>query len=198
MQPPSPLRLLALLLLAATLTACATGSAAPPLPPAPQPPAAADCLTQAPKPPAHPQRVKVGRVVDGDTVELADTAKTKVRILGINTPESVDPRRPVQPYGKEASAFTRQLLAGKTVLLQPGRQPHDRYGRLLAWIWLPDGPFVNAYLVQQGYAQVDTFPDNPNHAELLLACQREARAANRGLWALPAYKDGEEAAKMNR
>lgn len=108
-----------------------------------------------------------------------------MRILGINTPESVDPRRPAQAYGEEAAAYTRRLLEGQDVLLVPGKTPRDRYGRLLAWVWLLDGTFVNALLVRDGYAQVYTFGDNPDHAGLLLVCQREAQAANRGLWALP-------------
>ncbi|MGE5674163.1 MAG: thermonuclease family protein [Mycobacterium leprae] len=157
---------------------------------------AAGCLVDAPRPPADARRVVVSRVVDGDTVHLADG--TTVRLIGMNTPESVDPRRPVQAYGKEASAYTKQLLEGKEILLEPGRTPKDQYGRLLGWLWLPDGRFVNALLVRDGYAQVYTFSDNPDNAQLLLSCQREARAASRGLWALDAYKDGEQAAKMDR
>ena len=159
------------------------------------PPAAtsgAGCLQRAPKPPAGARRVTVSRVVDGDTVDLADG--TKVRFVGINAPESVDPHRPVQPYGKEASAYVKSLLQGKEILLQPGRTPRDKYGRLLAWVWLPDGRLVNALLVQEGYAQTYTFKDNPDHAELIQACEQEARQANRGLWALPAYHNGERAA----
>lgn len=120
------------------------------------------------------------RVVDGDTFVTRDG--TRVRILGVNAPESVDPRRPVQRLGKEAGAFARRLLQGRTVLVQPGRNPRDRYGRTLAWVWLEDGRFVNAELVRLGYAQVHTFTDNPDHAGLLLRCQQEAREANRGLW----------------
>jgi len=119
--------------------------------------------------------------VDGDTLELTDG--TRVRLIGINTPESVDPRRPVEYMGKEAAAYTADLLTGKEIILEPGRQPLDRYGRTLAWVWLPDGRFVNALLVLEGYAQVATYADNPDHADLLLRCQREAQAVGRGLWA---------------
>jgi endonuclease YncB( thermonuclease family) len=138
--------------------------------------------------------VTIARVVDGDTVELADG--TKVRLIGMNTPETVDPRREVQAYGKESSDYTKQLLGGQEVFLEEGRTPRDKYGRTLAWPWLPDGRFVNALLVQEGYAQVYTFSDNPENAGLLVACQQEARTANRGLWALPDYEDGQEAAKQ--
>ena len=122
----------------------------------------------------------------------------KVRLIGMNTPESVDPRRPVQAFGKEASAYTKQLLEGKQVLLSEGRTPKDKYGRTLGWFWLTDGRFVNALLVQQGYAQVYTFSDNPDNAPLLVECQREAREANRGLWAVADYQNGQQASQMDR
>lgn len=125
--------------------------------------------------------VTVKRAVDGDTLELSDG--TRVRLTGINTPESVDPRRPVEWMGKEASAYTASLVTGQEIFLQPSRTPVDRYGRTLAWLWLPDGVFLNAKLVYDGYAQVYTFSDNPDHAELLRQCEREAREAERGLWA---------------
>lgn len=175
--PPVPRRplALALLLLAALAVpaACGAGRAAAPAPDSP-------CVRESPRPPAEAGRVRVRRVVDGDTFVTA--RGERVRLLGVNTPESVDPRRPVQRYGKEAAAFSRRLLGGRSVLLAPGRTPRDRYGRTLAWVWLEDGRFVNAELVRLGYAQVYTFPDNPDHARLLVLCQREAREAGRGLW----------------
>lgn len=158
--------------------------ATPPAQAEPAPKAQEGCLAEAPQPPKDARRVTVRRVVDGDTVELADGTKT--RLIGINTPETVDPRKPVEAYGKEASAYTKQALEGKEVILSPGRQPQDKYGRQLAWLWLTDGSFFNALLVRDGYAQVSTYADNPDHAELLLACQREAREQARGLWGLPA------------
>lgn len=151
------------------------------------------CLAQAPKPPSNVTKALVVRAVDGDTLQFSDGER--VRLIGINTPESVDPRRPVEAYGKEAAAYTQQLTAGQEVYYVPGQTPQDRYGRLLAWVWLPNGEFLNAKLVYDGYAQVYTFADNPDHADLLLECQREAREANRGLWALPEYQDGHLAAE---
>lgn len=142
----------------------------------------ATCLAEAPKPPASAALVTVKRAVDGDTIELADG--TRVRLIGINTPETVDPRRPVEAYGKEASRFTAELLSGQEILMALGRQPIDRYGRTLGWLWLQDGRFVNGLLVEQGYAQVATYADNPDHAEFLRMCEREAREAGRGLWGL--------------
>jgi micrococcal nuclease len=138
------------------------------------------CLGQAPEAPADAKRVHVKRVIDGDTVELTDA--TRVRLIGIDTPESVDPRRPVEELGKEASSYTTQLLEGKEILMQLGQTPVDRYGRTLAWLWMLDGTFINAKLVFDGYASVYTFSDNPDHAVLLTKCQSEARNAERGLW----------------
>lgn len=165
---------LAGLVLASLLAGCARR--AEPLAPDP----ASPCWRNAPKPPATAARVKVSRVVDGDTFVAA--GRTRVRLLGINTPESVDPRRPVEHYGKEAAAFARRLLEGRWVLLQPGANPRDSYGRTLAWVWREDGSFVNGELVRLGYAQVYTHADNPDFAPYLVECEREARAARRGLW----------------
>jgi micrococcal nuclease len=126
--------------------------------------------------------VTVKRVVDGDTFETGDGEK--VRMIGVDTPESVKPNHPVEPYGKEASAYTKQLLTGKKVLLRFDVEPRDKYGRLLAYVYLPDGTFVNEKLVREGYARILTIPPNVRHAELFLQAEREARAQNRGLWGL--------------
>lgn len=122
----------------------------------------------------------VKRVVDGDTFVIDNGQK--VRMIGINTPESVDPRRPAEFFGKQASQFTKKLLEGKKVLLQWGQTPKDKYGRWLAWVWLPDGTFVNGELVAKGYAQVYTFKDNPEHAGYLLQLQKQARERKLGFW----------------
>lgn len=130
--------------------------------------------------PEDAREALVERVVDGDTFVIENGQK--VRMIGINAPESVDPRRPVEFYGKEASRYTKELLEGKEVYLQWGETPKDRYGRWLAWVWLPDGTFVNGALVAHGYAQVYTFKDNPEHAEYLLKLQKQAREKRLGLW----------------
>jgi endonuclease YncB( thermonuclease family) len=123
----------------------------------------------------------VERVVDGDTFVLA--SGDRVRMIGIDTPETVHPTRGVEPYGKQASDFSKSLLSGKRVRLVYDVQARDRYGRLLAYVYLADGTFVNAELVKRGYAQVSTYPPNVKHQDTFLALQREARSANRGLWA---------------
>jgi len=124
--------------------------------------------------------VKVDRVIDGDTFVLANGEK--VRLIGVDTPETVHPSKPVQYYGKEASNFTKKMLEGKRIRLEFDVQERDKYGRLLAYAYLEDGAFFNAELVKQGYAQVSTYPPNIKYVDLLTKLQKEARENGRGLW----------------
>jgi endonuclease YncB( thermonuclease family) len=127
---------------------------------------------------------RVERVVDGDTFVAAIAGRSeRVRLIGVDTPETVDPDRPVQPYGKEASSFAKRMLTHRTVRLEGDVEPRDRYGRLLAYVWLPDGTFWNALLAAEGYAQLITIPPDVSYAGLFRDLVGEARAANRGLWA---------------
>lgn len=126
----------------------------------------------------------IARVVDGDTVELS--TGEKVRLIGVDTPETVKPNHPVEPYGKEASDFSKKLLTGQTVTLKFDVEPYDKYKRLLAYMYLQDGTFVNEKLVREGYARIMTIPPNVAHADLFLEAEREARENNRGLWGLSA------------
>jgi len=121
----------------------------------------------------------VKRVVDGDTILLADN--DRVRYIGINTPETKHPRKAVEWMGKEASDFNKKLVEHKWVSLEFDVEKRDKYGRLLAYVYI-DNVFVNAELVKQGYAQVYTFPPNVKHTDLLLECQRQAREKRKGLW----------------
>lgn len=125
-------------------------------------------------------RARVVRAIDGDTIELR--GGERIRLIGVNTPESVDPRRPVQVYGKEAGEFTRRMVEGKDVRLEFDVERKDRYGRGLAYVFLPDGTFVNAELVRLGFAQAYRYPPNVRYADLFHGLQQEARDANRGLW----------------
>lgn len=132
--------------------------------------------------------VPVERVVDGDTIEVLIAGKTeKVRLIGVNTPETVDPRRPVQCFGKEASDETKKLLTGKLVILEKDISETDKFDRLLRYVYLPleNGQtlFVNDYLVREGFAQVDTFPPDVKFNNQFLEAQNEARQSNKGLWA---------------
>lgn len=126
--------------------------------------------------------VTVERVVDGDT--LVVSGGERVRLIGVDTPETKDPRRPVGCFGQQASDFTSSLLAvGSRVRLVGDAEQRDRFDRLLAYAYrLPDGLFVNAELLRLGYAQVLTIPPNVAYAEQFVALAREARQAARGLW----------------
>jgi micrococcal nuclease len=135
-------------------------------------------------PPTHGT---VARVVDGDTVIVQAGSRTlDVRLLGVDTPETVDPRRPVGCYGPEASAYTKHLLTGRSVRLVYDRQLHDVYGRWLAYVYLerPGRPelFVNARLITAGYARTLSIPPNTAHASELAALERRAALGGVGLW----------------
>lgn len=133
--------------------------------------------------PADAIAAKVERVVDGDTFIAAIAGRNeRIRLIGVDTPETVDPDRPVQPYGKEASNFAKHMLNGRTVRLVGDVEARDRYGRLLAYVWLPDGTFWNALLAAEGYAQLITIPPDVTYAGLFRRLVDEARSANRGLW----------------
>ena len=129
------------------------------------------------------QTVKVRRVIDGDTFHVS------VRIIGVDTPETRHPREPVGFFGKEAAAFLRKLIQGETVRLELGRDPVDRYGRLLSYVYLPNGVFVNALLVAEGYARASPYPPNLKFADLFRELERKARAARKGICSrLPAKR----------
>lgn len=127
--------------------------------------------------------VTVERVVDGDTVIVS--GRQSVRLIGVDAPETKDPRRPVGCFGQEASRFLASLLpAGTAVRLVGDVEQHDRYKRLLAYLYrASDGLFVNAELVRRGYANVLTIPPNVAHSEEFVELARQARVDNRGLWA---------------
>jgi micrococcal nuclease len=150
---------------------------------------AAGCAgSAAPPPPVPKVALPVGldttveRVVDGDTIVVA--GGHRVRLIGVDTPETKDPRKPVQCYGKEASAFLTSVLPkGTGVRLVGDVEARDVYDRTLAYAYrLPDGMFVNAELVRRGYAHVLTIPPNVAHTDELVALAGEARRASRGLW----------------
>ncbi|MBS3978136.1 MAG: thermonuclease family protein [Syntrophomonadaceae bacterium] len=127
----------------------------------------------------------VTRVIDGDTfaIKIQDKEE-RVRLIGVDTPETKGPGKELEPYGVEAKDFTRRLLQGKRVRLELDVREKDRHGRILAYAYLSDGTFVNAKLVQEGYARVMTVPPNVRFADLFLQLEREARVDRRGLWGL--------------
>ena len=128
--------------------------------------------------------VTVSRVVDGDTIKVSPAVDgvSKVRLIGVDTPETYGG---TEPFGAEASTFTKEALAGQRVALELDAEKIDPYGRLLAYIYLPGGEMFNETLVEEGYAQVATFPPNVKYTDRFLSAQREARQENRGLWGLP-------------
>ena len=137
-----------------------------------------------PDPPKGAVAAKVQRVVDGDTfVASVNGRRERVRVIGVDTPESVDPNRPDEPFGEEASNFAKHYLNGRTVRMAGDVEPRDRYGRMLAYVWLADGTFWNALLAAEGYAQQLTIPPNVTYADLFRRLVGEARRQNRGLWA---------------
>ena len=128
--------------------------------------------------------VRVVRVIDGDTIEVCCVGwkRESIRYIGINTPETHHPTKGVEAYGKEAAEANARLVSNKTIRLEFDVQERDRHGRLLAYVYLEDGTFVNARLVEQGYAQVMTVPPNVKYQDLFLKLQQDARTASRGLW----------------
>jgi micrococcal nuclease len=124
----------------------------------------------------------VVRVVDGDTVhvQLADRVE-KVRYIGVDTPEIHHPVKGEEPGGRAAATINRGLVEGRRVRLELDVQTRDRWGRLLAYVWVGDA-MINAELIRLGYAQVMTVPPNVRYQELFVKLQREAREAGRGLW----------------
>src|SRR2546423_2568759 len=129
-------------------------------------------------------RAQVVRVVDGDTIRVRLAGRTeRVRYIGVDTPESVKPGTPVQCYAKRAAAANAALVAGRSVRLVGDVEQRDRYGRLLAYVYRePDGAFVNAQLVRDGYARTLTIAPNVAHANQFAQLARTARQGGRGLW----------------
>lgn len=130
----------------------------------------------------------ITHVVDGDTfdAELDGVGKVRIRMLGVNTPETVDPRKTVECFGKDASNFSKKTLGlGSRVWLEPDpmADERDKYGRLLRNVVLKDGTDYNALLIREGYAYAYLgFPLDPKRKVELKALEKEAKAAKRGLW----------------
>jgi micrococcal nuclease len=134
------------------------------------------------------QWLEISKFVDGDTFWVMDAKGNteKIRLIGIDAPE---PRRTGNKemgyFGKEASAYVKNLLTGRRIRLEFDIGKYDRYKRTLAYVFLEDGMFLNAHLVKEGYASVMTVPPNVKYADLFVNLQKEARENNRGLWKIP-------------
>ncbi|HEY4668357.1 MAG TPA: thermonuclease family protein [Tepidiformaceae bacterium] len=126
----------------------------------------------------------VVRVIDGDTIAVnIDGRQDTVRYIGVDTPETRHPTRGVEPFGPEASAYNNELLASGRVCLEKDITERDRYDRLLRYVWLEDGTFVNEALLLAGLAQVITYPPDVKYVESrYLPAQQRAREAGLGIW----------------
>lgn len=135
----------------------------------------------------HPPTYEVVSVTDGDTFKVNIAGKVEtVRVVGINTPETVDPRRPVECFGKEASKKLSSLLLGKQVVLEPDAQQgdRDRYGRLLRFVQLDELGDIGLIMIQEGYAHESLYSSTPHiHRDAYVQAQTEAQTAKRGMWA---------------
>jgi micrococcal nuclease len=128
------------------------------------------------------QQYVIERVVDGDTLVLV--GGERVRLIGVDTPETVHPRRPVEPLGPEASQFTKQMVEGKAVRLEFDKERRDRYGRLLAYVYV-DGVMLNEELIRAGFSAAQLqYPYSNAMKRLFQNAEAEAREARRGLWGL--------------
>ncbi|MFD2670803.1 thermonuclease family protein [Marinicrinis sediminis] len=131
----------------------------------------------------------VTRVVDGDTMKvMVDGKEETVRLLLVDTPESVHPNKPVQPFGLEASAYAKDMLEGKEVRLELDVSERDKYGRLLVYMWLDEHRMFNEMLLEQGLARVAyIYPPNVKYVDPFRAIQREAQRKEAGIWSLENY-----------
>lgn len=136
-------------------------------------------ISLSPSPAQNRIIAKVKKVIDGDTIELENGQK--VRYIGIDAPETDHPSKPVQCFGKEASAKNRELVEGKTVELEKDVSETDQYARLLRYVWLGD-ILVNEYLVKEGYAQSSSYPPDIKYQDRFIEAQRQARKEQKGLW----------------
>ncbi len=129
---------------------------------------------------------KVTKVVDGDTIAVDISGKVEtLRLIGINTPETVDPRKPVECFGKEASNKAKEILTGKNVKLEAEstQGERDKYNRLLRYVFLDDGTNFNKLMISEGYAYEYTYDIPYKYQTEFKQAEKEAREAQRGLWA---------------
>lgn len=159
---------------------------------------AAACAAPADSPHGAREPAQVRKVIDGDTIEVERGGRTeRVRLIGVDAPEAHDSpkldrqvargsdREQILALGREATAFARARLLGRRVELELDVERHDRFGRLLAYVWLPDGTLFNATLLEAGQARLLTIPPNVRYVDRFRPLERAAREARRGLWAKP-------------
>jgi micrococcal nuclease len=129
---------------------------------------------------------KVSKVIDGDTLDIDMNGKTeRIRLIGMDTPETVDPRKVVQCFGKEASDKAKEMLIGKMISIEADNSQgeRDKYDRLLRYVYLEDGTFFNKYMIAEGYAHEYTYQSNPYKYQLdFKEAEKQARETEKGLW----------------
>ncbi|MGL4607471.1 MAG: thermonuclease family protein [Eubacteriaceae bacterium] len=127
---------------------------------------------------------EVKRVVDGDTIVLKNGEEDmKVRLIGVDTPESVHPDKSKNvPYGKVSSEFVKELLSGKNVKLEYDVSPTDKYGRVLAYVYLPDGKMLNEIILKEGHGVLMTIPPNVKYVDRFINAENSAKEERIGLW----------------
>lgn len=136
---------------------------------------------------AKQETVTFAKCVDGDTIKVKkDSKEYSVRLLAVDTPETVKRGANIEPFGKEASQYTcKQITNAKEIVLEydPNSQQQDKYGRLLAWVYV-DHELLQAKLIEQGYAEVAYLYDNYLYTKQLQQLQKQAQEAKKGMWSL--------------
>ena len=133
----------------------------------------------------------VKKVVDGDTLKIVMGGKVvTLRLIGLDTPEIVDPRKPVQCFAREASDEAKKILTGQSIRIEqdPSQGTYDKYGRLLAYVYAPansvqEGILVNKYMISEGYGHEYTYDLPYKYQKEFKAAETEARISQKGLWA---------------
>ena len=125
------------------------------------------------------EKVKISRVIDGDTVELSD--KRKIRYIGINSPEMTDTRAKVKCLAQKAKEADQKLVEGKEVEIEKDVSETDKYGRLLRYVWL-DGKMINEELIESGWAETDTYPPDVKYQDTFINGEKEAKLNKLGIW----------------
>jgi micrococcal nuclease len=187
-RPPAVRRLVGWLLVVLSVAGC--GARRPPAAWQPSTAVEHQLFSRSPRVPANALSATVVRVVDGDTLlaRLSGQPTVRVRVIGVDTPETVKPGTPVACFGAVASDYAKHLLTGLTVraAYEPGGQT-DRYGRDLWDVWLPDGRLLAGLLVADGLGRAYPYEPQVRFAGPLASLQAEARAAGRGLWGSPCH-----------
>jgi len=131
---------------------------------------------------------KVVKVVDGDTLDVEFNGKTeRIRLLLVDTPETVHPSKPVEPFGPEASKFAKETLSNQRVKVEFDVSERDKYGRLLAYVWI-NGKMFNELLLEKGLARVSyVYPPNVKYVDQFRAIQSKAQKVELGIWSIENY-----------